>query len=89
MSEGVREYSHAGLSGCVQQQRARSTGTLVGVYHGPQASIEVAPEQPWVSVCEEHGVLAAHSTLALAKYHAADPAGWCEECSLAGDSEGP
>ena len=73
----VRAYSHNGNAGCVQQRRARQTGTLVGVYHGLQSGLE---RDGWITLCEEHHNLVAHPSLALARAHAADPLGWCEDC---------
>lgn len=76
----AKQYAFKGLEGCVVQSRARTTGTLVGLYHGQQSGIEMDPETPWVTVCEEHGSCVCHETLALAKSWLADPAGWCEDC---------
>ena len=74
-----KEYGHNGLAGCVQQRRAQTTGGRVGVYHAELAGMD--PDAgPWATVCEEHGGIVNHPTLALARYHAADPAGWCEAC---------
>lgn len=84
-SEGVhslmKEYDFNGLAGCVSQRKAQTTGTLVGVYHGAQSGMEMDPEYPWITVCEVHANCVSHSTLALAKSHAADPEGWCEDCA--------
>lgn len=76
----MKHYSHNDLAGCVQQRRAQQTGTLVGVYHAAQAGLEDDPSLPWATVCEVHGNLVCHSTLALARWHAVDPQGWCEDC---------
>lgn len=35
----------------------------------------------WMTVCNDHGFLCTHPTLALARGHAAAPEGWCEECA--------
>lgn len=75
-----KTYSHNDLCGCVAQTRSRITGTLVGVYHGEQSGMECDPEYPWLTVCEDHGTLATHRTLKLAREHAPDPTMWCEEC---------
>lgn len=77
----MKRYAHNGLAGCVQQRRARSTGTLVGVYHGVQSGMETDAVEPWLTVCEAHSSLVAHPTLALAKSWAADPTMWCEDCA--------
>lgn len=76
-----RPYSHNGFAGCVQQRRNRQTGTLIGVYHGVQAGLEDDPECPWCTVCEDHGSIVSHPTLALAKAHASWPE-WCSDCQL-------
>lgn len=60
---------------------ARSTGTLVAVYASDEAGIESDPDLPFTTVCEEHGRLVCHETLALAEHHATDPAGWCGVCN--------
>lgn len=85
MRRSAREYSHNGLAGCVTQRKARQTGTLVGVYQANQAGMESDPETPWATVCEEHGNLVCHPTLAFAMGHAADPQGWCEDCRVPAD----
>lgn len=59
---------------------ARSTGTLVVVVQSAEAGIEDDPELPWATLCDDHSSVVCHTTLALAKAHAADPAGWCDDC---------
>jgi hypothetical protein len=77
----VREYTANGLAGCVMQRRNRNTGFLVGVYNNEQAGMDDdGGRAPWSTVCEEHGHVISHATLALARSHAADPEGWCEQC---------
>lgn len=83
MSGRVKEYSAKGFAESVHIRRAQSTWTMVGVYHGLQSGIENNPETPWVTVCEKHSACVCHRTLAAAKLHAADPAGWCEDCATA------
>lgn len=56
---------------------ARETGTLVVVYRDEDAD----PTQPWISLCDDHGQLVSHDTLALAQSHASNPLGWCEICN--------
>lgn len=74
-----RQYSFNGLAGCVEQRRSQQTGRMVGIYHNEQAGFD-AEAGPWSTVCEPHGSICAHTTLELARAHAADPLGWCEEC---------
>jgi hypothetical protein len=75
----TREYSYNDLAGCVVQRRSRSTGYLVGLYHADQAQLD-SSSGPWATICEEHGHVINHDTLALARSHLADPAGWCDLC---------
>ncbi len=75
----METFAHNGLSGCVEQRRNSGTGLLVGVYEAEQAQMCTAGGR-WASVCEAHGTLANHRTLALAQSHAEAPDGWCEAC---------
>ena len=75
----TRQYSHAGLAGCVTRFRSRVTKTIVGIYRAEQAGIEQDPEIPWVTVCEEHSTLVGHATLALAR-SCRSPTDFCDEC---------
>jgi len=77
-------YSVNGYDGCVQLHRSRKTGHLVGVYNNEQAGMDDNDGlEPWSTVCEEHNTICSHRTLALARDHAGDPMGWCEECAEA------
>jgi hypothetical protein len=75
-----KQYDANGFAGCVEQRRNRLTGFLVGVYQADQAGMESDPATPWATVCEEHNSICVHGTLALARSHAGDPCGWCEDC---------
>lgn len=72
-------YSFNGLAGCVTQWRNRTTGTLVGVYHGEQSGMECDAEYPWLTVCEKHGTLVCHRSLTVAKA-TRDPRDFCDFC---------
>jgi hypothetical protein len=77
---GPRQYAANGIKGCVEQRRSRKTGLLIGVYHTEQAGMD--PDAgPWATVCESHGQITCHPSLAIAKSHAGDPTGWCEICN--------
>lgn len=77
----TKTYSFNDFAGCVSIKRSRQTGTLVGVYNAEQAGLDNDDGRaPWSTVCEKHGTIICHSTLSLAKGHAADPKGWCEDC---------
>jgi hypothetical protein len=84
MPREVKQYGFNGITGCVVQRKSRKTGRLVGVYHGVQSGMESDPETPWVTVCEEHGMLVGHPSLRLAMGWAADPEVFCEDCRCSG-----
>ncbi len=67
--DGLREW-----------RRNRRTGTRVGVYDGAQAGMDVEAGR-WQTVCEAHGAIISHRTLALARHHAAAPDEWCDTCA--------
>jgi hypothetical protein len=76
----MKNYNHNDRAGCVQVRTARITATPVGVYHAAQAGMEDDPESPWATVCEPHGIVITHGTLAVAKSWASHPEEWCEFC---------
>lgn len=81
---GDKLYDYNNLAGCVSQHKAKATGTVVGVYHAKQSGMEVGEDDcPWLTVCEDHGVLVSHPTLKLAKHHAPCPDEWCHKCQEA------
>lgn len=55
-------------------RRCRASGTHITI--GPA---EDRDSGKWETLCEEHGYLVCHDTLALARQWAAWPT-WCEEC---------
>ena len=69
-----------GYAGLRQYRQARSTGTHVGVYDGTEADMDTSAGR-WQTVCEEHGTIISHQTLALARWHAPCPEEWCETCA--------
>lgn len=79
MKNVQKEYDFNGLAGCVVQRKSRTTGHLVGLYHAEQAGLD-SSAGPWATLCEEHGHIINHDTLALARSHLGDPTGWCEPC---------
>lgn len=44
----------------------------------PATEFEGDPGYTWATLCTTHSELTTHPTLALARRHAVDPAGWCE-----------
>jgi hypothetical protein len=79
----IRIYSTEGRKGCVQLRKAKSTGTMVGVYNCEQADLDT-DDGSWATVCEDHGSIVNHDTLATARSHASAPEGWCDECGKEG-----
>lgn len=65
---GIREY-----------HRSRQTGTMIGVYDGIAAEMDVEAGR-WQTVCEEHGTILSHATRRIASDHSRVPLEWCEEC---------
>jgi hypothetical protein len=83
----MKTYGYNGLAGCVAQVKNRETGRLVGLYRNDQADLD-DDDGAWSTVCEPHGMLVNHATLALARSHLAAPGDWCEDCAaLARDGQ--
>ena len=80
----MKAYRFDDRAGCLQIRRSQQTGLSVGLYHAEQAALD--PDGgPWVTICETHGTLINHASLRLARYHQADPEGWCERCHRRGE----
>lgn len=62
--------------GIVIERRARATGTVVWLEYAPDAD----PDQPWMTVCRDHGGVCSHETRALATAWLSHPDEWCEDC---------
>jgi hypothetical protein len=60
--------------------RNRRTGSRIAIYDAQAADLD-ADAGRWSLVCETHGAILSTETLALARYHAAAPDEWCEECA--------
>lgn len=80
----AKEYDFAGLAGCVTQRTTRK-GRRVGLYHSGQAGLDVDPTCKWSTVCEAHGCLVGHASLALAKQSLSQPEEWCDTCRAVND----
>ena len=63
----------------VQRRRARETGTVVLVIDNRDRSFDDS-EDPWFTLCDDHGNFVSHATRRLAVWHAPNPLGWCETC---------
>jgi hypothetical protein len=63
-----------------QRRRCRKTGTHIVVCPSrDEVAEDEATENPWMTICDEHGTCICHETLELARSWAVDP-DWCEEC---------
>ena len=60
----------------VLERRCRATGTVVYLEFAPEADAD----QPWQTVCEDHGGVCCHSTRKLAERFLSHPDEWCEDC---------
>jgi len=65
--------------------RSRETGTDVTTGHADDLGLDVGEYDGteltrWYNVCEAHGAIVGHQTLALARSFAAVPSEWCEDC---------
>jgi hypothetical protein len=69
-----------GYAGFRQARVARETGTLILVLDGGAANLDTVAGR-WQTICDDHGYVISHETLALARSHAANPLGWCEDCA--------
>jgi len=69
------------LAGLRVYRKARTTGTHVSLYDGPEAGLDYNYGR-WNTVCEEHGCIIQHKTYAIALSHLSYPNEWCEECIL-------
>lgn len=55
-----------------------ANGSVVTLYDGHKAHLDT--DRRWQTCCETHGILVAHTTLAIANRHLPHPEEWCEEC---------
>ncbi len=60
----------------VLRRKARATGTYVALVYAPSAD----PDQPWETICEEHGGVCSHQSRAVATSWLSHPDEWCEDC---------
>lgn len=60
--------------------RARTTGRPVSIYDGQAAGMDTDGGR-WQTVCEDHGYVISHATLALARHWQSAPNDWCGDCN--------
>lgn len=71
-----------------QRRRSQHTGATVTLYdtQAPENIFDPAGGR-WVTVCEDHGAICNHETLALARAHAPH-CEWCEPCMFDDSPDG-
>ena len=77
---GLHPEQAAGLRAL---RHARQTGALVSLYDGDEAGLDTDGGR-WQTVCETHGSICSHDSLATAASFLAEPAAWCEPCQEVG-----
>ena len=68
-----------GRPSVVEAKRRRRTGRVVSIYRAEEEGLDPAGG-PYATVCEDHGTICNHRTLAAARAHAPH-ADWCEPCA--------
>jgi hypothetical protein len=58
---------------------ARSSGAMILVLDGDPAGMDIEAGR-WQTVCDDHGFICSHDTLALARSWASCPEMFCEDC---------
>lgn len=66
--------------GIVYASRARSSGTIVGLYDVRKTDQFDPDGGRWVTICENHSTIVNHLTRKLAEAFMASPEAWCEDC---------
>lgn len=66
-------------AGYRQAHIARDSGSMIVVLDGEAARMDTFSGR-WQTVCDDHGTVISHETLALARAHAADSMSWCDAC---------
>lgn len=72
--------AYRGNAGWRQTTRNRVTGYPTSIYDGEAAGMDTCGGR-WQTVCEQHGYIVSHETLALARYHAPGMNDWCGDCT--------
>jgi len=75
------------IAGEKQRHRSRETGTVVIVFDGRAQDLDEDGGR-WYTECLDHGDVATHATLALARWHAPFSNGWCSGCQHKEEEEG-
>lgn len=76
-----RRRAALGWPGVRSASYARSTGTLVLVADGEKQGLDTEDgAMPWYTICDDHGGVCSHETLAVAREWASAPEEWCPYC---------
>lgn len=67
--------------GIVYASRARSSGTVVGLYDTTKTTQFDPDGGRWATVCEDHSTIVNHETRRLAESFMACPEEWCQDCT--------
>lgn len=54
----------------------RATGTRVALVY----NLDANPDQPWETICCDHGGVCSHETRKVAEAFLSHPDEWCEDC---------
>jgi hypothetical protein len=66
----------------VSVRRNRQTGTIVETVSAQAQDLDDGNgETKWYNICQPHATLCGHRTLAAARWFAARPLEWCEDCN--------
>lgn len=60
----------------ILERKNRRTGVTVQLVHAPDQD----PDQPWETICADHGGVCSHQTRRLAQDFLSVPDEWCEDC---------
>jgi hypothetical protein len=68
------------LAGERQRRTARDNGVTVLIVDGEAQGLDLDGGR-WYLVCEKHDTWVPCDTFKLARWHAPNPSGWCEDCA--------
>lgn len=69
------------MSTIISERKSRATGTVVQVIDNRDGEFDTnVEENPWYTVCVDHGGVCSHMTRALAVDFAPVPDQWCPVC---------
>lgn len=83
-------HDYENYAGFRAMRVAKSTGTVVVLYDGIAAGLDVSDSRDpsgrsvlrWSVVCETHGAICQHAHIGTARAYMSHPDAWCEDCRL-------